>query len=142
MAHMRLSWLDPRKTRQITIVGSKKMIIYDDVKNLEKIKVYDKGVKSIRRTHTFGEFSFAYHYGDVVIPHIQHEEPLRVQSKHFLECIVEGKRPRSDGYSGMKVVQVMEAAQRSLNDSGRMVFLDRSSMPIFSGQPVMEPVNV
>jgi predicted dehydrogenase len=120
MAHMRLSWLDPRKTRQITVVGSKKMVIYDDVKNLEKIKIYDKGVKAIRRTHTFGEFNFAYHYGNVVIPHIQLQEPLRVQCQHFLDCIAEGKQPLTDGYSGIRVVHVLEAAQRSLSDSGRM----------------------
>jgi predicted dehydrogenase len=129
MAHIRVSWLDPRKMRQITVVGSKKMVIYDDVSSLEKIKVYDKRVKAIRRTHTFGEFNFAYHYGDVVIPHIQHEEPLRVQCQHFLDCIMKGNRPLTDGYSGMRVVQVLEAAQRSLNDNGRMV-------PIASPVPI------
>jgi predicted dehydrogenase len=119
LAHMRLSWLDPRKTRQFTVVGSEKMVIYDDVSALEKIQIYDKRVKVIRRTETFGDFSFAYHYGDVVIPHIQHQEPLRVQCGHFLECITEGRQPLTDGYSGARVVQILEAAQRSLSDSGR-----------------------
>lgn len=121
LAHMRLSWLDPRKTRQITVVGSKKMIIYDDVRSLEKIKIYNKGVKATPRTDTFGEFTFAYHYGDVVIPHIDHKEPLRVQCQHFLDCVVEGLRPVSDGYSGMRVVQILEAAEQSLKDSGCIV---------------------
>lgn len=121
LAHIRMSWLDPSKTRRITVVGSKKMVIYDDVESLEKLKVYDKGVKAIRRTDTFGEFSFAYHYGDVVIPYVRFEEPLRVQCLHFLECIMEGKQPISDGYDGMKVVQVIEAAQYSLKGGGNTV---------------------
>ena len=121
LAHMRLSWLDPRKTRQFTVVGSEKMVIYDDVSALEKIQIYDKRVKAIRRTETFGDFTFAYHYGDVIIPHIQHQEPLRVQCNHFLECIAEGKQPLSDGYSGARVVQILEAAQQSLEDHGRTV---------------------
>lgn len=124
LAHMRLSWLDPRKTRQITVVGSKKMVIYDDVATLEQIKIYDKGVKAIPRNETFGDFSFSYHYGDVVIPHIQHEEPLRVQCRHFLECIVEGKQPLTDGFNGARVVKILEAAQTSLDDGGRLVAID------------------
>jgi len=121
MAHLRLSWLDPQKRREITVVGSKKMVIYDDVSALEKIKVYDKGVKAIRRTETFGDFSFAYHYGDVVIPHIQHQEPLRVQCGHFLDCIAEGKQPHTDGENGARIVTILEAAQTSLDDHGRLV---------------------
>ncbi|MFN2222135.1 MAG: Gfo/Idh/MocA family oxidoreductase [Chloroflexota bacterium] len=124
LAHMRLSWLDPRKTRQITVVGSKKMVIYDDVAALEKIKIYDKRVKAIPHNETFGDFSFAYHYGDLVIPHIQHKEPLRAECQHFLECIVEGKQPLSDGYSGLRVVKILEAAQASLEDHGRLVPID------------------
>ena len=142
MANMRLSWLDPRKTRQITVVGSKKMVIYDDVRSLEKIKVYDKGVKAIRRTHTYGEFNFAYYYGDIVVPHIQHEEPLRVQSQHFLDCILEGKRPLTDGYSGMKVVQILEAAQQSLTDNGRTVTIGSNGTIPRAIKSVLETVNV
>ncbi len=121
LAHLRTSWLDPSKTRRITVVGSKKMVIYDDVEPLEKLKVYDKGVKAIRRTDTFGEFSFAYHYGDVIIPYVRFEEPLRVQIGHFLECIREGKQPQTDGYNGLRVVQIVEAAQRSLQNGGDSV---------------------
>lgn len=123
MAHIRSSWLDPSKQRRITVVGSKKMVIYDDVEPLEKVKIFDKGVKAIRHTDTFGEFSFAYHYGDVVIPYIRFEEPLRVQCRHFLDCIVEGKRPQTDGYNGMRVVQVVEAAQRSMKNGGHTVYM-------------------
>lgn len=123
-AHIRTSWLDPRKARCITVVGSKKMVIYDDVENQEKIKVYDKGVTAIRRTDTFGEFQFAYHYGDVVSPYIRFEEPLRLQCLHFLECIREGKTPITDGYNGMRVVQILEAMQYSLENGGERVPVD------------------
>jgi predicted dehydrogenase len=118
LAHMRLSWLDPSKIRRITVVGSKKMVIYDDVENQEKIKVYDKRVTAIRHTDTFGEFNFAYHYGDIVSPYIRFEEPLRLECRHFADCIVEGKRPLTDGYDGLRVVQVVEAAQTSLRNGG------------------------
>lgn len=121
LAHIRVSWLDPSKTRRITVVGSEKMVIYDDVENLEKIRIYDKGVKAIRHTDTFGEFSFAYHYGDVVIPHLQMQEPLRVQCSHFLECVRDGRTPQTDGYNGLRVVQILESAQKSLENDGANV---------------------
>lgn len=123
LAHIRSSWLDPSKQRRITVVGSKKMVMYDDVEPLEKIKVYDKGVKAIRHTDTFGEFSFAYHYGDVVIPYIRFDEPLRVQCQHFLDCARDGRRPQTDGHNGMSVVRVVEAAQRSMKNGGETVYL-------------------
>ncbi|HQF71219.1 MAG TPA: Gfo/Idh/MocA family oxidoreductase [Promineifilum sp.] len=129
LAHIRSSWLDPSKQRRITVVGSKKMVIYDDVEPLEKVKIYDKGVKAIRHTDTFGEFSFAYHYGDVVIPYIRFEEPLRVQCQHFLDCINEGKRPRTDGLNGLRVVQVVEAAQQSLHLGGQSVTVSTNGHP-------------
>lgn len=118
LAHMRLSWLDPSKIRRITVVGSKKMVIYDDVENQEKLKVYNKGVTAIRHTDTFGEFQFAYHYGDIVSPYIRFEEPLRQECRHFAECILEHSTPLTDGYNGLRVVEVLEAAQRSLNSGG------------------------
>ena len=126
-----MSWLDPAKTRRITVVGSEKLVIYDDVENLEKIKVYDKGVKAIRRTETFGEFHFAYHYGDVIIPFIRAEEPLRLECLHFAECIQEGMTPRTAGLSGMRVVQIIEAAQESLIQGGQPVSI--------KDDPTLEP---
>ena len=118
MTHIRMSWLDPCKTRRITVVGSKKMVVYDDVEAQEKLKVYDKGVKAIRRTDTYGEFQFAYHYGNIVSPFVRFEEPLRVECLHFEECIREGKQPLTDGYNGLRVVEIIEAAQRSLKNGG------------------------
>ena len=142
LAHIRLSWLDPCKTRRITVVGSKKMVIYDDVESLEKIKIYEKGVKAIRHTDTYGEFSFAYHYGDVVIPYIRFEEPLRIQCQHFLDCIREGKRPQTDGENGLQVVRVLEAAQYSMDHGGQKVLFDQSGWAPYANGAVREKVHV
>ncbi len=118
MSHIRLSWLDPNKTRRITVIGTKKMAMYDDVESLEKVRVYDKGVEAIRRTDTFGEFQFAYRYGDIVSPYIHFEEPLMVECRHFADCIRRGTSPLTDGENGLRVVEVIEAAQRSLRNGG------------------------
>jgi predicted dehydrogenase len=118
LCHVRVSWLDPSKTRRITVIGTKKMAVYDDVEPLEKLRIYDKRVDSVRRTDTFAEFQFAYHYGSVVIPHITFDEPLRLECLHFAECIDQGLRPRTDGRNGLRVVQAIEAAQRSLRSGG------------------------
>jgi len=134
LSHIRLSWLDPCKTRRITVIGSKKMAVYDDVENHEKIKIYDKSVKAIRHTDTFGEFQFAYHYGNVVSPYIRFEEPLRVECLHFLECIHENKPPLTDGYNGLQIVEIIEAAQRSLNNEGMQESIGEKVMPGSNGR--------
>jgi predicted dehydrogenase len=118
MADLRVSWLDPNKIRRITIVGSKKMIVYDDIEPVEKIKVYDKGVDVQPYTDTYEEFQLAYRYGDVSTYPIDWQEPLRLECLDFLESILFGKKPRSDGSLGLRVVQVLEAAQSSLNNGG------------------------
>jgi predicted dehydrogenase len=118
LAHVRLSWLDPCKTRRVTVVGRQKMVVYDDLETQEKLKVYDKRVDAIRRTDTFGESQFAYHYGSVVSPYIVHEEPLRLECKHFIDCVMERQRPLTDGANGLAVVRVIQAAQESLHRGG------------------------
>lgn len=118
LAHVRLSWLDPCKVRRITVVGSRKMAVYDDVEHLEKIKIYDKGVEAQPYTDTYGEFQCSYRYGDVVIPRIPFSEPLRVECEHFLECIADGAEPQSDGRVGLQVVKALEMAERSLQNGG------------------------
>ena len=129
LSHIRLSWLDPCKTRRITVIGSKKMAVYDDVESHEKIKIYDKRVKAIRRTDTFGEFQFAYHYGSVVSPYIHLEEPLRVECQHFLDCILQGKTPLTNGYNGLRVVEIIEAAQKSLKNGGDQITIPHNRLP-------------
>lgn len=127
LVHSRMSWLDPRKTRRITVVGSQKMVVYDDLESHEKIKVYDKRVNAIRRTDTFGEYQFAYHYGSVVSPYIHYEEPLRVECLHFLESLLHRTRPMTDGRNGLRVVQIIEAAERSLREGGVPIPLEPES---------------
>ena len=124
LAHCRMSWLDPLKIRRITVIGSEKMVVYDDLETHEKLKIYDKRVSTIRRTDTFGESQFAYHYGSVVSPYISFEEPLRVECLHFLQCVRDRKQPDTDGRNGLEVVRVIEAAQRSLRDGGRQLAVD------------------
>lgn len=118
LAHIRVSWLDPTKVRRTTVVGSRKMVVYDDVNPMERIKIYDKGVEAPPYTDTFDEFRFSYRQGDVVIPNIQFQEPLRCECEHFLDSVRNGTRPQSDGYAGWKVVRVLEAADYSLHNGG------------------------
>jgi predicted dehydrogenase len=118
LAHIRVSWLDPNKTRRITVVGNKKMVVYDDVESLEKIKIYDKGVDVPPYTDSYGDFQCSYRYGDVLIPNIRFVEPLRLECQHFIDCILQGTEPQSSGRVGMNVVRVLEAADRSLQNGG------------------------
>jgi predicted dehydrogenase len=130
LAHVRLSWLDPMKTRRLTVVGSRKMIVYDDVALDEKIRVYDKRVDAMPRTDTFGAFQFAYHHGGIEIPPIDFQEPLRIECQHFVDCIRSGERPLTDGDNGVRVVRVIEAAQESLRQGGVPVpLVSRGSRP-------------
>jgi predicted dehydrogenase len=120
LAHVHVSWLHPRKVRRITVVGSRKMVVYDDLEPLEKIKIYDKGVEAPPYTDTFGEFRCSYRYGDVVIPSIDFAEPLRLECQHFLECIANDTEPQSSGWIGLKVVKILEAADSSLRNCAVM----------------------
>jgi predicted dehydrogenase len=101
LAHIHVSWLDPCKVRRVTVVGSKKMVVYNDVESLEKIRIYDKGVDKPLYTDTFGDFQLSYRYGDVIIPNIRLTEP------------------QSSGQDGLHVVKIIEAAQRALNQNGK-----------------------
>ena len=118
------SWLDPRKIREMTIVGSKRMIVYDDVATLEKIKVFDARVERPPHYDTFAEFHYSYHYGDVYAPYVKQEEPLKVQCQHWIDCIRDGKTPLTSGVKGMQVVRILEAASASLKQGGAEVRLD------------------
>ena len=126
IAFIRNSWIDPNKVRSMIFVGSKKMLVYDDTSPNEKIKIYDKGVDKPSYYDNFGEFQFSYRYGDIYIPRIQEYEALNRECGHFIECIREGKTPRSDGFSGLRVIRVIEAANRSLREQGRAVAIETS----------------
>jgi predicted dehydrogenase len=121
IANIHVSWLDPCKIRRTTVVGSKKMLVYDDVSSLEKIRVYDKGVSVPPHYDTFGEFKLSYRYGDMLVPRVDESEPLKVECRHFLECIENHTRPRSSGEDGLAIVRALEAASVSLRDSGKLV---------------------
>ena len=120
-ANIQSSWLDPRKVRDMTIVGTKRMIVYDDMEPLQKIKIYDARVDKPPHYDTFAEFQYAYHYGDVYIPHLKQEEPLKIECQHFLDCIRHGKTPLTNGQNGLNVVKVLEAASASLKQNGAPV---------------------
>lgn len=119
------SWLDPRKIREMTIVGSKRMIVYDDVAQLEKIRVFDVRVERPPHYDTFAEFHYAYHYGDVYVPYIKQEEPLKTECQHFLDCIRDSKTPLSNGDQGLDMVKILEASSLSLKQNGSAIRLDQ-----------------
>jgi predicted dehydrogenase len=113
-AHIHVSWLDPNKVRRITAVGSRKMVVYNDMADGERIRIYDK---SAVPPDTDGPLSgVAYHLGDVVSPYVNFAEPLAVQDQHFIDCITSNSVPSVDGSSGVAVVQVLECAQISLQE--------------------------
>src|SRR6266481_5993382 len=121
IAFVHVSWLDPNKIRRTTIVGSRKMLVYDDTALQEKVRVYDKGVTKQPYYDTYGDFQLSYRYGDVNIPRIEDSEPLKVECDHFVDCITRGVSPNSDGLSGLRVVKVLEAADRSLKNHGQPI---------------------
>jgi predicted dehydrogenase len=118
LANVRVSWLDPCKIRRYTVVGSKKMLVYDDIERENRILIYDKGVEVPPYSDTEAEFHMSYRYGEVMPYPVHWVEPLKVECQHFLDCIRDSKEPRSNGKVGLKVVRVLEAAQRSLLNSG------------------------
>jgi predicted dehydrogenase len=121
IAFIHVSWLDPDKIRRTTVVGSRKMLVYDDTAPQEKIRIYDKGVTAQKYYDTFGEFQFSYRYGDIQIPRIEEKEPLFSECEHFVKCIKNGETPNTDGVNGARVVNVLEAANYSLRRGGLMV---------------------
>jgi predicted dehydrogenase len=114
-AHLHLSWLDPHKERRFTVVGSKRMATFDDMDTERKLTVYDKGFD--QDFSSYGEY--VTRSGDIWSPRVSNEEPLRIECKHFVERVRDGEPPRSGPVSGLRVVRVLEALQRSLETSGR-----------------------
>ncbi len=117
LVNIRLSWLDPVKQRKMTIVGSNKMLVYDDIAE-DKILLYDKGVEVPPYSLTMNEFKASYRHGDEEVYPYEWVEPLRSECEHFINCIHNGKEPRSNGQEGLTIVRILEAAQRSLDNGG------------------------
>jgi predicted dehydrogenase len=120
LAHGHASWLDPSKIRQFTIVGSRQMAVFDDMEPTEKLRLYDKGVDVAESYASYGE-ALTLRQGDITIPMIKMSEPLRNECLHFLECIRDGQPPLTNGENGLAVLQVLQAAQRSLEHGGAYV---------------------
>jgi predicted dehydrogenase len=125
-ASVHISWLDPLKVRRMTVVGSEKMVVYDDVSADAKLTIYDRGVTkrpidragaSLGSYRTYGEFQLLLRAGDVLIPKLDFTEPLIAECQHFIRCIESGDPPLSGGLQGLWVVRALEAAQRSMNGS-------------------------
>ena len=117
IAHAHLSWLAPSKLRTTTVIGSQKMVIYDDNQSVEKVKIYDQGVDKLEAD----ELRRSYRAGDIHSPRVPMTEALQVEMRHFIECVRDGKKPRSDGEAGLVVVRVLELAMRSLRSGGARV---------------------
>ena len=118
LADIRVSWLDPCKIRRYTVVGSEKMLVYDDIEPDNKIVIYDKGVEIPPHSDTEKEFHLSYRSGEAVPYPLHWVEPLKAECQHFMDCIRQGTEPRSSGRRGLEVIRVLESAQRSLLNGG------------------------
>ncbi|MBI2684136.1 MAG: Gfo/Idh/MocA family oxidoreductase [Actinobacteria bacterium] len=121
IGHLHLSWLDPHKMRRMTVIGSEKMAVFDDMETERKLTVYDKG--PIPRTDTYGEY-IQVRSGDIWIPKVPGDEPLRLVCQHFVDAIQNGTRPLADGAAGVAVVEILEAMSASIRESGRPIALN------------------
>ncbi len=128
IAHVQVSWLAPSKLRRTTIVGSAKMLVYDDTQNIEQVKIFDKGV-NYRDPDTFGEYHLSYRAGDIVSPPPETYGPLQAEVTDFLESIIQGRQPGATGERGLLVVRTLEAVERSLSNSGHVEVLKEVEVP-------------
>lgn len=119
IAHFHLNWLAPVKVRRTLIGGSKKMIVYDDMEPTEKIKIYDKGISMNHDSQDRARLLAAYRNGDMLVPNLDTSEALRLMVSDFIGAIIEGSMPVSDGYSGYRVVRLLQLAQKSMALNGR-----------------------
>lgn len=120
MANIHVSWLDPHKTRKLTVVGTKKMLVFDDMQATEKIWIYDRGVGAPDEALAYGE-DLSLRFGEIKVPWIPMKEPLAFEVQHFLDCARSGETPRSDGRDGLRVVRVLEAVDESMEAGGSPV---------------------
>lgn len=116
VANIEISWLAPTKMRRTVVVGSKKMLVYDDGEPNEKIRVYDKGI-DIKDPESFGEYQLTYRTGDMYVPRVENVEPLKLEMEEFIDCMETRKKPISDGEFGLRIVETIEKADKILYDS-------------------------
>lgn len=127
IAHVNVNWLSPVKVRRTLIGGSKQMIVYDDMENSEKIKIYDKGITVKNGSESVYQMLVGYRSGDMFAPKLDITEALSLEAKHFADCVQNGKKPITDGYAGLRVVSALEAATRSMKNRGEAVQLKSSA---------------
>jgi len=123
IAHIHLSWIDPLKIRKLTVVGDKEMAVYDDLNREEPLKIFQKTIDKIPYYKDYAEFKTIYRFGDVISPRIESTEPLSLECSHFLDCIVRGRQPLVSTESALEVVRIIEAANKSLKNKGKIVSL-------------------
>jgi len=125
MASLHVSWLDPKKVRQITVVGDKKMVVWDDLDDAGPVKIYDKHVeRTLTYYESYGEFQLLSREGNIMIPNIGVSEPLKDQARYFVDCVLQNKKPElADAQKGRDVVKVLQAAQQSMDQNGMPVCL-------------------
>jgi predicted dehydrogenase len=123
IGQMHLSWLDPHKVRRLTVVGERKMAVFDDMEPREKVRVYDQGVDLPAGYSVYGE-NLSLRSGEIRVPPFAATEPLSVEIAHFVSCVSRGEKPRTGGEEGILVVDVLDAAQRSLRSGGSPILLD------------------
>ncbi|UCH36026.1 MAG: Gfo/Idh/MocA family oxidoreductase [Armatimonadota bacterium] len=133
LAHVHVSWLDPHKIRRMTIVGSRQMAVFDDMEASEKVRIYDKGVDFPNGDYHSHDAALSLRVGDIFIPKIETIEPLRAECQHFVDCVTNGAHPRTDGEEGVRVVRVLEAAERSLSTGGQVVSVEAPPMAARTG---------
>jgi predicted dehydrogenase len=129
IAHFHLNWLAPVKVRRTLVGGSKKMIVYDDMEATEKVKVYDKGISMNHDPERRERLLAGYRNGDMLAPNLDAAEALRLMARDFVHSIIEHRVPLSDGYSGYRVVRLLEAAQQSIEQNGRPIELLSPMIP-------------
>jgi predicted dehydrogenase len=122
LAHFHVNWLAPTKIRQTLIGGTKSMIVYDDIETSEKVKIYDKGI-DVTTLEGVYDTLVQYRTGDMLSPKLDQEEALSVGTRHFVDCVLNGKKPLTDGVAGLNVVRVLEASTASMLDRGRLIEL-------------------
>jgi len=125
IGQIHVSWADPHKEREVVIVGSNERIAFNDILFQEKVRIYEKGITSTEKPASYGEYQLSIRDGDIIIPYIKVDEPLKNQVIHFLDCIQEGRQPLSNGRSGLEVVMVMKAVDRSMRKNGMPVIVEK-----------------
>jgi predicted dehydrogenase len=125
IAHLNVNWLSPVKVRTTLIGGEKKMLVWNDLEADEKIKVYDKGVERSSGCNAY-DLRVSYRAGDVWVPRVEQVEALKLETQYFVECVLKGETPINDGNAGLRVVQMLEAIDRSMSQKGEMVYCDAS----------------